>query len=73
MPDFGQFVAALMAAIPRQVKNVDTIGCSSAPFFRHNPHVFNGSEGPLEADEWITSLEDLADELSYTKDQRIKY
>jgi hypothetical protein len=71
--DLGQFVAALIAAIPRQVENVDAIGCSSIAFFKHSPPVFNGSEGPLEADEWITSFEDLADTLSCTEDQRVNY
>jgi hypothetical protein len=73
MPDLGQFVAALIAAIPRQVENVDAIGCSSIAFFKHIPPVFNGSEGPLEADEWITSFEDLANTLSCKEDQRVNY
>jgi hypothetical protein len=71
MPDLGQFVVALLAAIPRQVENVDAIGCSSIAFFKHNPSVFDGSEGPIEVDEWITSFEDLDDTLSCTEDQRI--
>jgi hypothetical protein len=54
MPDLGQFVVALMATIPREAEWVKVIGCSLATFFRHNSPVFDGREGPMAGDEWVT-------------------
>jgi len=39
---------------------------TSITFFKHNPPMFDGSEGPIAADDWIATFEDLADALSYT-------
>jgi hypothetical protein len=67
--DMAQFWAnatQLMAAMPRQGKQNDTIGCSSASFFRQNSPVFDGSEGPMEADDWITNFKDLVNALRCT-------
>jgi hypothetical protein len=35
--------------------------------------VFDGNEWPLAADNWITSLEDLADALRCTDSQKVDY
>ncbi len=63
MPNFRQFWVALMAAAPRQAERVVAFGYSSAHFFRHNSPEFQGNEGPIATDNWITSHEDLADSL----------
>jgi hypothetical protein len=64
MLDMGQFVTALIATIPAQREHIDTVGCSSALFSRHNLPEFFGEEGPMMADDWITSHEDLTEMLS---------
>jgi hypothetical protein len=51
VPDLERFWAALMAAIPRQVECTETVGCSSVTFFKHNSPVFDGSDGPMAADD----------------------
>jgi hypothetical protein len=66
MPNMGQAVAALMVAIARHGERNDMVGCPSNTFFKHNPPMFDGSEGPIAADDWIATFEDLADALSYT-------
>jgi hypothetical protein len=67
MPDVGKLVATLLVAIPRQAESVETVGCSSTTFSRHNSPVFDGSEGPMVVDNYITSFEDLVYELSCTE------
>jgi hypothetical protein len=72
MPDLAQFWAALIAAAPGQGER-NVVGCSSATFFRHNSPVFDGNEGSLAADNWITSFEDLADAVRCTDSQKVDY
>jgi hypothetical protein len=66
-------VAALIAAIPAQRERNDLVGCSSALFSRHNSPEFFGEEGPMMADDWITSHEDLTKMLSCTESQKVAY
>jgi hypothetical protein len=73
MPDMGHFVAALMAAIPAQRECMDTVGCSSALFSRQNSPEFFGEEGPMMADDWITSHDDLTEMLGCTESQKVAY
>jgi mRNA deadenylase 3'-5' endonuclease subunit Ccr4 len=70
MPDMAkfrandmQFMMTMMAAMPRQGEQNEMAGCSSANFFRHNSPMFDGSAGPLAADNWFTNFQDLADAL----------
>jgi hypothetical protein len=56
MPDMAQFWEALKAAAPGQGEHNNTVGCSSANFFRHNSPVFDGSEGPMATDNWISNF-----------------
>jgi hypothetical protein len=48
-------------------------GCSSNNFFKHNSPVFDVSEEPLTADNWITSFQDLVDLLRCTDSQKVDY
>jgi hypothetical protein len=73
MPDVGQLVAALLAALPRLGEPEAFVGCSLADFFEHNSPVFDGSGGPIVAKDWVTSFDDLADALSCTDEQKAKY
>jgi hypothetical protein len=66
----AQILVALMAALPRQGEPQATVSCSSVDFFRYNSPVFDGSEGPIVAEDWITSFDDLADALSCTDEQK---
>jgi hypothetical protein len=51
-----QFMTTMMAAMPRSGKRHETVGCSFANFFRHNSLVFDGSDGPLAPNNWITNF-----------------
>jgi hypothetical protein len=73
MPDMGQFVASLIAAIPAQRDHMDTVGCSSALFSRQNSPEFFDEEGPMMADDWITSHEDLTEMLSCTESSLCRF
>jgi len=73
MPDLGQFVVALMAAILRQPERVEVVSCSSTTFFRHNSPVFYERGGLMAGDDWATSFEDLADVVRCTDEQKVDY
>jgi hypothetical protein len=73
MPNMGQFVAALMAAIPALRERMDIVRCSSAFFSRQNSLEFFGEEGPMMANDWITSHEDLTEMLGCTESQKVVY
>jgi hypothetical protein len=73
LPDMGQVVAALMAVIPRHGERNNMVGCPSITFFKHKPPMFDGSEGPIAADDWIATFEDLANALSCTDGQKVNY
>jgi hypothetical protein len=73
MPDFGQLWVALMAAILKHAEHAEVVGCPSTTFLRHSSPMFDGNEGPIAADDWITSFEDLADALSCTDGQKVDY
>jgi hypothetical protein len=64
----AQILVALMAALPRQGEPQATVSCSSVDFFRYNSPVF---DGPIVAEDWITSFDDLADALSCTDEQKV--
>jgi hypothetical protein len=73
MPNVGQLVVALLAALPRQGEPHAIVSCSSADFFKHNSPVFDESERPIEAEDWITSFDDLVHALSCNDEQKVKY
>jgi hypothetical protein len=73
MPNMTQFLVALMASMPRPIEQNDTVGCSSADFLKHNSPMFDGSEGPMAADNWISNFQDLADTLRCTDSQKVDF
>jgi hypothetical protein len=79
MPDLAQFWATftkfmttITTAMPGKGEHYNTVGCSSANFM-HNSPMFDGSEEPLAADNWISTFEDFADALRCTDDQKVDY
>jgi hypothetical protein len=69
---FTQFMTTMMVAMPGRGEHHNTVSCSSTNF-GHNSLMFDGSEGPLAADNWISTCEDLADALRCTNDQKVDY
>jgi hypothetical protein len=69
---FTQFMTTMMDAMPGQGEHHNTVGCSLANFM-HNSHMFDESERPLAADNWISTFEDRADALRCTDDQKVDY
>jgi hypothetical protein len=65
MPDQIQFWAAVMAAA-QVCGERNVVCCSSTTFFKHCPPIFDGNKGPLAADNWITSFEDLVEAVRCT-------
>lgn len=55
-----QFIATMMANMPRQIDREEMVDCSSTNYFSHNSALFEGSEGPMATNTWITSFQDLA-------------
>lgn len=68
-----QFMATMMAAMPRLGEHHDTVSCSSANFFRHNSPVFNGSVGPIAVDNQISNFQELANALDCIDSQKVDY
>jgi hypothetical protein len=54
-----QFVATMMTNMPLQRDHNEMVDCSSNNFFKQNSLVFEGIEGYLAADNWITNFQDL--------------
>ena len=68
-----EIVTMMMAALPHRRDRGEAIGCSSTNFARHTYPIFKGSEDPLAVDHWLIGLEDLMENLSCTKRQKVKY
>jgi len=73
MSDFRLFWDALLAAAPRPAENAPVVGCSSIHFSGHKSPNFYGDEGPIAADDWLTSHEDLTQTLHCTDAQMVDY
>jgi hypothetical protein len=73
MHDFRQFWDALFAAAPRPVEHAPVVGCSFVHFSRHNSSNFYREKGPIAADGWLTSHENLTETLHYTDAQKVEH
>jgi len=73
MPDFGLFWEALMAAAPRAAERAPVEGCTPADFLQLRPPEFQGNEGAIAADDWLTSYEGLAETAKCTNEQKVEY
>jgi hypothetical protein len=73
MPDLRLFWDALLAAAPRPAEHAPVVGCSFIHFSKHNSPDFYGDEGPIVADDWLTSHKDLDETLHCTDAQKVDY
>lgn len=66
-------MAEIMANVPHQRDRGEVIGCLMANFFRHNSATFDGSQGLIKVDIWISDLQELLEMLDCTDKQKVKY
>jgi hypothetical protein len=75
----NQLIATVLARLPPQNEHGEprehreTIGCTSANFFRHNSPTFDGIAGPIAADHWLNGIQRLMVALKCTDEQKVNY
>jgi hypothetical protein len=75
----NQLIATVLACLPPQnehwepQEHRETIGCTSANFFRHSSRTFNVIPGPIAADHWLNGIERLMGALKCTDEQKVNY
>jgi hypothetical protein len=88
MPGVAELVAQtnqLMATVLRRLppqnehwephEHRETIGCTSANFFRHNSPTFNVIPGPIAAEHWLNGIQRLVGALKWERidEQKVNY
>lgn len=66
MADTTRHFAEVVARIPRPNERVEYLGCSIRDFSSHHFRSFEGNEGPIVAEAWLTDIGVLFDTLSCT-------
>jgi hypothetical protein len=75
----NQLIATVLARLPPQNEHGEprehreTIGCTSANFFRHNSPTFDGIAGPIAADHWLNGIQRLMVALKCIDEQKVNY
>jgi hypothetical protein len=65
--------AEVVARIPQHVGRFEQVGCSMCDFASQQFRLFDGTQGPLVAEAWITDIQLLHETLSCTDEQNIRY
>ena len=60
-------------AVARMPQQRETIGCSHRDFATYQFRLFDGMQGPMVAEAWITDIQDLFENLDCTDDQKVRY
>jgi len=79
-PALAQFMAEttwqfaeVVARIPQPAGRLEQVGCSLRDFASQQFRLFDGTQGPLVAEAWITNIQLLHETLGCTDVQKVRY
>jgi hypothetical protein len=70
MAETTRLFAEVVARLPQQREN---LGCSMRDFSSHQFRLFDGAQGAMVAEAWITDIQDLFENLGCTDEQKVRY
>ena len=73
MADTTRHFAEVVARIPQPIERGEHLGCSIRDFANQHFRIFDGTQGPLVAEAWITDLQLLLETIGCTDDQKVRY
>jgi hypothetical protein len=79
-PALAQFMAEttrqfaeVVARIPQPAGRLEQIGCSLRDLASQQFRLFDGTQGPLVAEAWITDIHQLHETLGCTNEQKVRH
>jgi hypothetical protein len=71
--EVGQYLAEAMAWVPQPTRREEQLGCSFKDFCAHHYHTFDGCQGCIAAESWITDIEKLFKVTACIDEQKVIY
>jgi hypothetical protein len=69
----NQLIAIVLAHLPQPQAQRETVGCTSANFFRHHSPTFDGVAGAIATNRWLTGKQILMRTVKYPNEQKVEY